>query len=193
MALIGYARVSTADQNLDLQTDALTQAGAERIFTDHVSGSKTARPGLDQCLDYLRAGDTLIIWKLDRLGRSTRHLIELVEQFRDRDVNLIITTMGVDTRTPVGKMVFTIFAAFAEFERDLIRERTYAGLTAARARGRVGGRKRTLNAKQAQHARDLYAMVGEDGKRAHTVQEIAYRLRVPRTTVYGYLGKGQGS
>lgn len=187
MATIGYARVSTTDQHLHLQEDALRAAGAEKVFTDQMSGSKASRPGLDACLDYLRSGDTLVAWKLDRLGRSTKNLIELIELLRERDVDLVITTMGIDTRTPMGKMVFTIFAGVAEFERDLIRERTHAGLAAARARGRVGGRKRTLSPKQAQHARDLYGKTGDDGKRAHTVQEIANLLRVPRTTVYGYL------
>lgn len=187
MAIIGYARVSTWEQNLDLQLDALRAAGAEKTFEDHASGAKTTRPGLDDCLAYLRAGDVLVIWKLDRLGRSTQHLVNLMADFAEREVELVVTTLGVDTRTPAGKLVMRFFAAFAEFERDLIVERTKAGLEAARARGRVGGRKPALTEGQALLAQRMYDERGEDGKRAHTVQEIADVLRVKRSTVYGYL------
>ena len=187
MATIGYARVSTWEQNLDLQLDALRAAGAEKTFEDHASGAKTTRPGLDECLAYLRADDVLVIWKLDRLGRSTQHLVNLMESFAAREIELVVTTLGVDTRTPAGKLVMRFFAAFAEFERDLIVERTKAGLEAARARGRVGGRKPALTPRQAETAREMYARRGGDGKRAHTVQEIADVLRVKRSTVYGYL------
>jgi DNA invertase Pin-like site-specific DNA recombinase len=187
MATIGYARVSTWDQNLDLQLDALKAVGAEKVFTDQVSGSKADRPGLNQCLEYLRAGDVLVVWKLDRLGRSTQHLVNLMADFADREVELVVTTLGIDTRTPAGKLVMRFFAAFAEFERDLIIERTKAGLESARARGRVGGRKPALTDGQALVAQQMYDELGPDGKRAHTVQEIADVLRVKRSTVYGYL------
>lgn len=187
MATIGYARVSTWDQNLDLQLDALKAAGAEKVFTDHASGSKTSRPGLDECLAYLRPDDVLVIWKLDRLGRSSQHLVNLMADFAERGVGFVILTLGVDTRTPTGKLMMTFFAGWAEFERDLIVERTKAGLEAARARGRVGGRKPALTDAQAQTAREMYAKRGEDGKRSYTVQEIADVLRVKRSTVYGYV------
>jgi DNA invertase Pin-like site-specific DNA recombinase len=181
MAIIGYARVSTLDQNLHLQTDALNAAGAERIFEDQASGSLKVRPGLDAALDYLRPGDTLVVWKLDRLGRSTKHLLELGERLQSRDVDLVITTLGIDTRTPMGKMVYTMLAAIAEFERDLIRERTKAGLESARARGRVGGRKPKLSARQADMVRTLHAA------KTHTAKEIADTVGVSRSTVYTYL------
>ncbi len=142
--LFGYARVSTADQNPDLQLDALRAAGCSRIFIDYASGAKTARPELARALDHLRAGDTLIVWKLDRLGRSLPHLVETVKALSDRDVGLRSLQDPIDTTTPGGRLVFHVFAAMAEFERDLIRERTNAGLAAARARGRVGGRPPAL-------------------------------------------------
>ena len=137
---IGYARVSTRDQKLDLQIDALKRAGCERIFQDVASGSKTARPALDELLGQLRAGDVLVIWKLDRMGRSLRHLVDLVGDLVARDIGLLSLNDPIDTTSAQGRLVFNLFASLAEFERELIRERTQAGLTAARARGRAGGR-----------------------------------------------------
>jgi DNA invertase Pin-like site-specific DNA recombinase len=187
MAIVGYARVSTMDQDTALQVDALEAAGCERIFEDHASGSREDRPNLAACLDYLRDGDTLVIWKLDRLGRSLPHLLQIAGQFQDRGVQLVITTMGVDTRTPAGRLLYGILGAVAEYERTLIVERTRAGLAAARARGRVGGRKPALTPRQAQLARDMYAETGADGRRTHTVAEIAAALKVGRSTIYRYL------
>lgn len=142
---IGYARVSTRDQNLDLQLDALKRAGCERIYQDVASGSTTARPALDELLGQLRAGDVLVIWKLDRMGRSLKHLVELVGNLIERKVGLLRLNDPIDTTSAQGRLVFNLFASLAEFERELIRERTQAGLTAARARGRVGGRPKGLS------------------------------------------------
>src|ERR671932_2864777 len=138
--LIGYARVSTDEQNLDLQLSALKQAGCEQLYTDKVSGTKATRPGLEEAFSHLRAGDTFVVWRLDRLGRSLRHLIDTVTDLQERGVGFKSLTESIDTTTGGGKLVFHVFAALAEFERDIIRERTHAGLTAARARGRRGGR-----------------------------------------------------
>ena len=138
---LGYARVSRTDQNLQLQTDALTAAGVERIFTDKLSGAKAEREGLAEMLNQLREGDTVVVWRLDRLARSLAHLIELAAGFERLGVQLVSLTENIDTTTPTGKLVFHLFASIAEFERNLIRERTAAGLDAARARGRKGGRK----------------------------------------------------
>ena len=143
---IGYARVSTRDQKLDLQVDALKRAGCERIYQDVVSGSKAARPALDDLLSQLRAGDVLVIWKLDRMGRSLRHLVELVGDLVTREVGLLSLNDPLDTTSAQVRLVFNLFASLAEFERELIRERTQAGLSAARARGRVGGRPKGLPA-----------------------------------------------
>lgn len=180
-ALVGYCRVSTADQSPDLQTDALKQAGCSRIFTDTASGALVARPQLDAALDYIRAGDTLVVWRLDRLARSLKHLMDLVVVLDEKGVGFKSLQENIDTTTPSGTLFFHLFGAFAQFERDLIRERTAAGLTAARARGRVGGRKPALSPKQVKVARDLYAG-GE-----HTVSEIAKIVGVSRATVYRHL------
>src|SRR2546423_716996 len=137
---IGYARVSTTEQNLDLQLDALKKADCVKIFTDTASGAKTARKGLDEALTYVRPGDTLVVWRLDRLGRSLKHLIEVVTDLEKRGIGFKSLTENIDTTTSGGKLIFHIFGALAEFERDIIRERTKAGLEAARARGRKGGR-----------------------------------------------------
>src|SRR3954452_21699633 len=134
--LVGYARVSTQDQILALQQDALDKAGCERIFTDTASGAKAERKGLDEALAYVRAGDTLVVWKLDRLGRSIRHLIDVIKALQERGIGFVSLTEQIDSTTSGGKLVFHVFAALAEFERDIIRERTQAGLSAARARGR---------------------------------------------------------
>jgi DNA invertase Pin-like site-specific DNA recombinase len=175
---IGYARVSTDDQSPDLQTDALVAAGCERVFVDHASGTKTSRPELDRLLDHLRPGDVLVVWRLDRLGRSMRHLVGLIEDLAARGVGFRSVTESVDTTTTGGKLVFGIFAALAEFERALIVERTYAGLTAARSRGRVGGRPPALSPAQITTARTMYS-AGD-----LTVAEIAESLKVSTATVY---------
>src|ERR687890_252727 len=146
--LIGYARVSTEDQNLDLQRDALETAGCEQIYTDRVSGTKARRPGLEQALSHLRAGDTLVVWRLDRLGRSLRHLIDTVTELQEKGIGFKSLTESIDTTTSGGRLVFHIFASLAEFEREIIRERTQAGLQAARARGKTGGRPKALTDKQ---------------------------------------------
>ena len=143
---MGYARVSTDDQNLDLQKDALTRAGCQRILADHQSGAKAERPGLRAALDYARDGDTLVVWRLDRLSRSLKNLIEMVTQLKSRGIGLKSLQESLDTSSSSGKLIFHIFGALAEFERNLIRERTQAGLQAARARGRKGGRPTTLDA-----------------------------------------------
>ena len=150
--LIGYARVSTTDQTLDLQKDALEKAGCDRIFTDTASGAKAERVGLDEALSHLREGDTLVVWRLDRLGRSLKHLIETITKLNNRGIGFKSITEAIDTTTSGGKLIFHIFGALAEFERDIIRERTQAGLTAARARGRKGGRPKALTPKKAQMA-----------------------------------------
>src|SRR5512147_2967937 len=142
--LIGYARVSTTDQTLDLQKDALQKAGCGRIFTDTASGAKAERIGLEEALNYVRPGDTLVVWRLDRLGRSLPHLIETITGLNNRGIGFKSITESIDTTTSGGKLIFHIFGALAEFERDLIKERTQAGLTAARARGRLGGRPKAL-------------------------------------------------
>jgi DNA invertase Pin-like site-specific DNA recombinase len=149
--LIGYARVSTQDQNLDLQIDALQKAGCEKIFTDKMSGVK-ARPGIDEALTFLRPGDVLVVWKLDRLGRRTVKLIQLIEELKERGIGFKSLSNAIDTTTPEGMFIYRISSSFAELERDLARERTMAGLSAARARGRLGGRPRKLNDKQAKLA-----------------------------------------
>lgn len=145
---IGYARVSTLDQNPELQIDALKKADCQKIFSDTASGAKVERPGLSQALDYLRNSDCLVVWRLDRLGRNLKHLIDVVEGLEKRNVGFISLQEGFDTTNSSGKLIFQIFGALAEFERNLIKERTKAGLKAARARRRQGGRKRKLSDKQ---------------------------------------------
>lgn len=176
--LIGYARVSTSEQNLDLQLDALKQAGCEMFFDDTTSGANSERPGLSQALAYLREGDVLVVWKLDRLGRSLRHLIETVSALDDRKVGFKSLRENFDTTTSGGRLVFHLFGALAEFERELIRERVTAGLTAARARGRKGGRPRKLDARQVALARTMLS------NPSTTVIEVARTLGVERTTLY---------
>src|SRR5512144_900493 len=179
--LIGYARVSTSDQTLDLQKDALEKAGCERIFTDTASGAKAERIRLDESLSYVRPGDTLVVWRLDRLGRSLRHLIETITGLNNRKIGFKSITEAIDTTTSGGKLIFHIFGALAEFERDIIRERTQAGLNAARARGRKGGRPKSLTPKKAQMAEALYK------DKNNTIDEICKTLRVSRATLYRYL------
>ena len=155
MAKIGYARVSTLDQNPDLQLDALSAAGCGKIFTDKASGAKSDRPELTSALEYLRAGDTLVVWKLDRLGRSLKHLIEIVETLAERGIEFQSVQEGFDTGSPAGKMIFQIFGSIAEFERAIIKERVSAGLAAANARGRKGGRPRVISETQVAAALEL--------------------------------------
>jgi DNA invertase Pin-like site-specific DNA recombinase len=181
---IGYARISTHDQTVALQQDALAAAECEEIFTDTVSGAKAARPGLEQALAFVRAGDTLVVWRLDRLGRSLAHLIATVRQLEERGVGFRSMTEQIDTTTPGGRLIFHVFGALAEFERALIIERTQAGLAAARARGRKGGRPRAAalqDPKRLARARDLYAA------RDMTVGEICRLLGVSRSTLYSYV------
>lgn len=187
---IGYGRVSTRDQNPDAQEDALTDAGCEPVFVDKASGKLASRPELDKALIAAREGDEFVITKLDRLGRSLKNLIELSEQLDKKGVNLVVLSQGIDTSTPAGRMFFHILGAIAEFERSLIVERTRDGLEAARARGRVGGRKQALKPRQVKLAQEMYDEVGDDGKRKHTVQDIADELGVARTTIYRYLERG---
>jgi DNA invertase Pin-like site-specific DNA recombinase len=154
---IGYARVSTIDQNLDLQLDALKQAGCETIFTDKITGTKFDRPQLGELKKILRSGDTVIVWKMDRMGRGLRDMIILMKEFEDKGVGFKSITEGIDTTTNTGKLVFHIFASLAEFERNLIVERTKAGLKAGRARGKVGGRPRKLSEEQRELLRKMHA------------------------------------
>jgi DNA invertase Pin-like site-specific DNA recombinase len=153
---VGYARVSMDDQNLDLQHDALKEAGCDKVFEDVMSGAKADRPGLERALEQMRAGDVLIVWKLDRLGRSLKHLIEVVNDLDARGVGFISLTQQLDTTTPSGRLIFHIFGAMAQFEREVIRERTFAGLKAAKARGRVGGRRRVLSNAQIRQMQHMY-------------------------------------
>ena len=181
---VGYARVSTRDQKLDLQVDALKRAGCERIFQDVASGSKTARPALDELLGQLRAGDVLVIWKLDRMGRSLRHLVDLVGDLVARDIGLLSLNDPINTTSAQGRLVFNLFASLAEFERELIRERTQAGLTAARARGRVGGRPKGMPAHAESTAMSAETLYRE---RRLSVNDIAKRLSIAKSTLYSYL------
>jgi DNA invertase Pin-like site-specific DNA recombinase len=177
---IGYARVSSDDQNLDLQRDALRQAGCERLYEEKESGAKTARPQLLHLMEVLRAGDTLVVWRLDRLGRSLKHLIETVEQLEAMGVGFQSVTEAIDTTTSGGKLVFHIFAALAEFERTLVRERTRAGLQAARSRGRQGGRPKTLSLEKQRIAQALR------NDPTQSVTQICQTLGIARTTFYRY-------
>ncbi len=178
---VGYARVSTNEQDLSLQLDALKEAGCEKTYQDQISGAKTERPGLQEALAYLRKGDTLVVWRLDRLGRSLKHLIETVNTLEERGKGFQSLQESIDTTTSSGRLVFHIFGALAEFERNLIRERTQAGLEAARARGRKGGRPKSLDAKKTELLYELY-----DHKK-HTVKEICEMMGISRPTLYSYL------
>src|SRR4051812_46253891 len=170
--LIGYARVSTLDQTLALQQDALTVAGCEQLYTDTASGSVTDRPGLAQALSHLRSGDTLVVWRLDRLGRSLAHLIDTIRELQERGVGFRSLQEQIDTTTSGGKLIFHVFGALAEFERDVIRERTHAGLAAARRRGRLFGRPKMLTPQQVKQLRSL----SKDER--HTVAEVCGDLGV---------------
>jgi len=181
--LLGYARVSTTEQNPDLQVDGLTLAGCWKVWTDHASGVLDRRPQLDAVLEQLRPGDTLVVWRLDRLGRSLRHLIEVVTGLDERGVGFRSLRENIDTTTAGGRLMFHLFGALAQFEREIIRDRTVAGLTAARARGRVGGRPSKLTAEQVRQARRMY------DARELTVEQIGAVLGVSRTSIYRALGK----
>jgi DNA invertase Pin-like site-specific DNA recombinase len=179
--LIGYARISTLDQTPALQQDALRAAGCERIFTDTASGVRTDRPGLTDALGHLRQGDTLVVWRLDRLGRSLEHLIETIRYLEQQGIHFKSLQEQLDTATSGGKLVFHVFGALAEFERDLIRERTKAGLEAARARGRLGGRPRKLTSRKV----ELLLRVAADKRTS--VTGICEALRISRSTFYRYV------
>ncbi|MEI8234257.1 MAG: recombinase family protein [Verrucomicrobiota bacterium] len=180
---IGYSRISTNDQNLHLQTDALNKIGCEKIFSDIASGAKSDRSGLAEALRFIRPGDTLVVWKLDRLGRSLRHLIDTVAELQAKGIGFCSIQENIDTTTSGGKLFFHIFGALAEFERDIIRERTNAGLVSARARGRLGGRPKSMDSKKIEMARSLY----DSGK--SSIADICATLNVSKATLYRYLGK----
>jgi DNA invertase Pin-like site-specific DNA recombinase len=182
--LVGYARVSTQDQSLDLQRDALEKAGCSRIFTDTASGEKTNREGLAEALGFVRENDALVVWRLDRLGRSLKHLIDTIAALQARNVGFKSLTENIDTTTSGGKLIFHVFGALAEFERELIRERTQAGLASARARGHFGGRPRVdaLNtAKKIVLAQSLY------NNKGNSIDEICKTLHISRATLYRYI------
>jgi DNA invertase Pin-like site-specific DNA recombinase len=183
--LIGYARVSTHDQTLNLQKDALENAGCSKLFTDTASGAKTERKGLEAALNYVRKGDTFVVWRLDRLGRSLPHLIATMTDLEERGIGFKSLTENIDTTTSGGKLIFHIFGALAEFERNLIRERTNAGLIAARARGRRGGRPKALTPKQIRIAQSLY----DDPK--NSIAEICRTLKISKVTLYRYIKTGE--
>ena len=186
--LIGYARVSTNEQTLDSQRDALTRAGCSRLFSDTASGASTSRTGLSEALSFARAGDVVVVWRLDRLGRSLKHLIETITTFERQGIGFRSLTENIDTTTPGGKLIFHVFGALAEFERDLIRERTQAGLAAARARGRKGGRPKALaDEKKIAIAKALY------NDKNNTIAEICSTLKISRATLYRYVSTQSGS
>jgi len=177
---IGYARVSTRDQNLETQLDALNKAGCKRIFSDKLSGAQVERPGLQEALSHLREADTLVVWKLDRLGRSVKGLVDLVNELETQKVHFQSITDGVDTKTPAGRFFFHVMASLAQMERELILERTRAGLEAARCAGRVGGRKRRMTDGKVQAARKLLAS-------GTTPNEVAHSLSVSVPTLYRWV------
>lgn len=181
------ARVSTRDQNPESQIDALRAAGCEKIFTDKASGKLARRPELDKALLVARAGDQIVVTKLDRLGRSLENLIELSKQLQETGIGLVVLDQGIDTTTAIGRMFFQILGAIAEFEHALMSERTVDGLTAARARGRTGGQKPKLGPRQVELARAMYDETDEKGRRRYTVAEIAAEFGVTRPTIYRHL------
>ena len=185
--LIGYARISTEDQKLDLQMDALKKAGCEKLYEDVASGARSQRAGLDAALAYVREGDVLVVWKLDRLGRSLQHLIETITALQARGVGFRSLQENIDTTTAGGKLIFHIFGALAEFERELIRERTNAGLRAARARGKKGGRRQVMDEKKIRQARALLA------DPANKIADICATLQVSRATLYKYIKVSRGN
>lgn len=175
---IGYARVSTSDQSMNLQKDALKASGVKEIFEDIGSGARSSREGLDQLLKYVRPGDTVVVWRLDRLGRSLRHLVELVANLQARSIGFKSLQENINTETASGKLFLHIFGSLAEFERELIRERTLAGLASARERGRKGGRPRLMDDRQVQLARTLHK------EKAIAIGEICRTLGVSKGTLY---------
>jgi DNA invertase Pin-like site-specific DNA recombinase len=181
---IGYARVSTKDQSYDLQVDALTEAGCTKIYKEVVSGAKSERVVLNEVLNILRPADVLVVWKLDRLGRSLKHLIELVNKLVEMNIGLQSLNDPVDTTSSHGRLIFNIFASLAEFERDIIRERTQAGLTAARSRGRMGGRPKGIS-KNAEAKTYAAAALYSEG--ALSVKEICQQIGISKCTLYNYL------
>jgi DNA invertase Pin-like site-specific DNA recombinase len=187
--LVGYARVSTQDQNFDLQLDALKKSGCEKIFQDVVSGSKAERKALKEAMDYVRdgQGDTLVVWRLDRLGRSLGHLIEFMNGLRNRGIGFRSIVEAIDTTTPTGQFFFHVTGAFAELERNLIRERTMAGLSAARARGRKGGRPKALAPEKFKMALQLY------DDRNNSVSSISETLGITKRTLYRYLERNRAA
>lgn len=180
MSKIGYMRVSTNDQNVDLQRNALISANCERIFVDKMSGTKAVRPGLKKCLKQLKAGDCLVVWKLDRLGRSVKNLVELISELREREVQFLSLTDSIDTGTAMGRFFFHVMSALAEMERELIVERTIAGIEAARAEGRIGGRRRIMTPETVERARRILA-------NGATRQQTADVLGVCVKTIYKYI------
>jgi len=181
--IIGYARVSTLEQNPDLQIDALKNAGAEKVFIDTISGSTKERPELDKMNEVLRSGDVVLVWRLDRLGRSLKNLISLVNHFQEHDIAFKSLQENIDTSTSTGKLIFHVFGALAEFERNLIQERTKAGLASARARGRYGGRPPKLNDKKIKRLKKLYE------SKEMSVKEICEWAGISKPTFYNYLKK----
>lgn len=186
---IGYARISTEEQTLNLQIDDLKKAGCDRIFQDVMSGAKEDRPGLHEALDHLRSGDILVVWRLDRLGRSLRSLIDLMSELSGRGIGFQSLTEQIDTTSPSGKLVFHVFGALAEFERDLIRERTRAGLAAARARGRKGGRPRVAALNTPQKVAMAQALYND---KRNSIRDICQTLRVSKATLYRYVARKDG-
>lgn len=188
---IGYARVSTDDQELNLQIDALLKSGCseKNIYTDKISGAKSSRPGLDSCLEKLKDGDTLVVWRLDRLGRSMSHLVNLIESLLERNIGFkSIQDGAIDTTTASGELMFNIFSALAQFERRLIQERTNAGLSAARARGRVGGRpKKLISDPKVRMAQEM------NKNKSVSINEICSSLDISRATFYRYISLGNGN
>lgn len=187
---IGYGRVSTRDQNPATQHDALNAASCDQVYIDEASGALASRPELDKALlSANRAGDQLVVTKLDRLGRSLEHLIALAKQLQERGVDLVVLDQGIDTSTAIGRMFFQILGSIAEFEHALMSERTRDGLQAARARGRTGGQKPKLGPRQVALARAMYEEKDEAGRRRYTVAQIAAEFGVTRPTIYRHLGK----
>jgi DNA invertase Pin-like site-specific DNA recombinase len=192
--LIGYARVSTDDQDFALQEDALKNVGCKKIYYDKMSGAKSERPGLREALDYLRDGeDCLVVWRLDRLGRSLKNLIEMMNRLEERGIGFQSLQESIDTTTSGGKLIFHIFGALAEFERNLIRERAKAGLAAARARGKKGGRRKALDEKKTRRLYKLYDEANADGSRKYAIKEICEMLGISRSSLYRYLGQREAS
>ncbi|ODS23604.1 transposon DNA-invertase [Candidatus Endobugula sertula] len=184
---IGYARVSTDDQNLNLQKDALEAAQCEKVFEDQLSGAKAERPGLKEALEYARPGDTLVVWRLDRLSRSLKDLIEMVNHLDEQGIGLKSLQEAIDTSSSSGKLIFHIFGALAEFERNLIRERTQAGLQAARARGKTGGRPTALDAEKQKTAVQLYDEIDDQGNKKYGVGQICDMMGISKPTLYKYI------